>query len=139
MVDEGGDPVSYQFLSDEWVAAAKKIREEADDAAPTGAPVKMNLVITDVPFGDGAVDAHMDTTSGELDLDFGHVEGPDVTVTLDYVTARSIMVDGDPQAAMQAFMAGKIKLQGDMTKALALQQGPADPELAKKIKEITAD
>ena len=131
--------MSYQFLSDEWVDAARKIREEADGAAPTGAPVKMNLVITDVPFGDGAVDAHMDTTSGELELDFGHVEGPDVTVTLDYGTARSIMVDGDPQAAMQAFMAGKIKLQGDMTKALALQQGPANPDLAKKIKEITAD
>jgi putative sterol carrier protein len=139
MVDEGGNPVSYQFLSDEWVDAARKIREEAEDPAPTGAPVKMNLVINDVPFGDGSVDAHMDTTSGELDLDFGHVDGPDVTVTLDYGTARSIMVDGDPQAAMQAFMAGKIKLQGDMTKALALQQGPADPELAKKIKEITAD
>jgi putative sterol carrier protein len=131
--------VAYPFLSDEWVAAARKIREEADSPASTGAPVKMNLVITDVPFGEGSVDAHMDTTGGELELDFGHVEGPDVTVTLDYVTARSIMVDGDPQAAMQAFMAGKIKLQGDMTKALALQQGPADPELAKKIKEITAD
>ena len=131
--------MAYKFLSDEWVEAARKIREEVD--APTAAPqpVKMNLVITEVPFGEGSVDAHMDTTSGELDLDFGHVEGPDVTVTLDYVTARSIMVDGDPQAAMQAFMAGKIKLQGDMTKALALQQGPADPELAKKIKEITAD
>ena len=131
--------MSYQFLSDEWVDAARKIREEADGAAPTGAPVKMNLVITEVPFGEGSVDAYMDTTSGELDLDFGHLEGPDVTVTLDYGTARSIMVDGDPQAAMQAFMAGKIKLQGDMTKAMALQQGPADPELAKKIKEITAD
>lgn len=131
--------MSYQFLSDEWVAAARKIREEADGASAGGAPVKMNLVITDVPFGEGSVDAHMDTTGGELELDFGHIDGPDVTVTLDYVTARSIMVDGDPNAAMQAFMAGKIKLQGDMTKALALQQGPADPELAKKIKEITAD
>jgi putative sterol carrier protein len=129
--------VSYQFLSDEWVAAARKIREEADGAAPAGAPVKMNLVITDVPFGESPVDAHMDTTSGGLELDFGHIEAPDVTVTLDYVTARSVMVDGDPNAAMQAFMAGKIKLQGDMTKALALQQGPADPELAGRIREIT--
>jgi putative sterol carrier protein len=132
--------VSYQFLSDEWVTAARKIREEAGAAASSPTPVKMNLVITDVPFGEGSVEAHMDTTSGELELDFGHVEGQDVTVTLDYGTARSVMVDGDPNAAMQAFMAGKIKLQGDMTKAMALQQGPAaDPELAAKIKEITAD
>ena len=128
----------YTFLSDEWVEAARKIREEA--AAPTAAPqpVKMNLTITEVPFGDGSVDAHMDTTSGELQLDTGHLEGADVTATLDYETAKAMMVDANPQAAMQAFMAGKIKLQGDMTKAMALQSGPADPELTKKIQEITA-
>lgn len=127
----------YKFLSDEWVEAARKIREEA--AAPTSAPqpVKMNLTIIEVPFGSGSVDAHMDTTSGELQLDTGHLDGADVTATLDYETAKAMMVDANPQAAMQAFMAGKIKLQGDMTKAMALQSGPADPELTKKIQEIT--
>jgi putative sterol carrier protein len=128
----------YQFLSDEWVAAARKLREEAGGQGSAGAPVKMNLIITDVPFGDSTVEAHMDSTSGEVDMDFGHLEGPDVTVTLDYGTAKAMMVDADPQAAMQAFMAGKIKLQGDMTKALALQSGTPDPELTKKIQEITA-
>lgn len=130
--------MAYQFLSDEWVAAARKLREESGGQGSAGAPVKMNLVITDVPFGEGTVDAHMDTTSGDVDMDFGHLEGPDVTVTLEYVTARAMIVDADPQAAMQAFMAGKIKLQGDMTKALALQSGTPDPELTKKIQEITA-
>jgi putative sterol carrier protein len=129
--------VPYKFLSEEWVDAARKIREEA--AAPTTAPqpVKMNLTITEVPFGDGSVDAHMDTTSGELKLDMGHVDAADVTATMDYATAKAMMVDANPQAAMQAFMAGKIKLQGDMTKAMALQSGPPDPELTKKIQEIT--
>jgi len=128
----------YQFLSDEWVAAARKLREEAGGQGSAGAPVKMNLIITDVPFGDSTVEAHMDSSSGEVDMDFGHLDGPDVTVTLDYGTAKAMMVDADPQAAMQAFMAGKIKLQGDMTKALALQSGTPDPELTKKIQEITA-
>ena len=36
----------------------------------------MNLTITEVPFGEGAVEAHMDTTSGELDLDLGKFEVP---------------------------------------------------------------
>jgi hypothetical protein len=39
-------------------------------------------------------------------------------------------------------MAGKIKVQGDMTKLMAMQQGTPDPaqaEIAAKIKEITAD
>jgi putative sterol carrier protein len=136
--NEGGPPVPYQFLSDEWIEAARKIREESSSSGPAPQPVKMNLVITDVPFGDGNVDAHMDSTDGDVKLDMGHLDGPDVTVTLDYDTAKSMMVDADPQAGMQAFMAGKIKLQGDMTKALALQSGVPDPELTKKIKEITA-
>jgi hypothetical protein len=100
--------------------------------------VKMNLVITDVPFGGGTVEAHMDTTSGTIQLDTGHVETPDVTATLDYDTARAMMVDNNPQAGMQAFMAGKIKLQGDMTKAMALQTGgPTDPDFTAKIQAIT--
>ena len=127
----------YQFLSDDWIDAARKLREEADKPAVAPQPVKMNLIITEVPFGEGSVDAHMDTTSGELQLDVGHLEGADVTATLDYDTAKAMMVDANPQAAMQAFMAGKIKLQGDMTKAMAMQSGPADPELTKKIQEIT--
>jgi putative sterol carrier protein len=129
--------VPYKFLSDEWVEAARKIREDIDAPAAAPQPVKMNLVITDVPFGDGTVDAHMDTTSGELVLETGHLDAPDVTATLDYDTAKAMMVDANPQAAMQAFMAGKIKLQGDMTKAMAMQAGPPNPELTKKIQEIT--
>ena len=127
----------YTFLSDEWVEAARKIRAEAAAPATAPQPVKMNLTITEVPFGDGSVDAHMDTTSGELQLDTGHLQGADVTATLDYDTAKAMMVDANPQAAMQAFMAGKIRLQGDMTKAMALQSGPPDPELTRKIQEIT--
>jgi putative sterol carrier protein len=129
--------VPYKFLSDEWVEEARKIRAELDSAAAAPQPVKMNLVITEVPFGEGTVDAHMDTTSGELELETGHLDGPDVTATLDYETAKAMMVDANPQAAMQAFMAGKIKLQGDMTKAMALQSGPPNPELTQRIQEIT--
>ena len=130
--------MSYQFLSEEWIEAARKLRAEAEAPATKPQPVKMNLTITDVPFGEGSVDAHMDTTSGELELDTGLLDAADVTATLDYETAKAMMVDANPQAAMQAFMAGKIKLQGDMTKAMAMQSGPVDAELTKKIQEITA-
>ncbi|MEY2418923.1 MAG: hypothetical protein QOG90_1603 [Actinomycetota bacterium] len=131
----------YPFLSDEWMDAAKAIREEyKGKGAPVAHVVKMNQIITDVPFGEGTINAHMDTTSGEMEMDTGHIENPDVTVTLDYGTAKAIFVDGNPQAGMQAFMSGKIKVQGDMTKLMAMQSGAADPvadELAKKIAEIT--
>jgi putative sterol carrier protein len=131
------DPVPYKFLSDEWVEAARKLREELDTPTAAPQPVKMNLVINEVPFGSGTVEAHMDSTSGEVQFELGHLDTPDVTATLDYDTAKAMMVDANPQAAMQAFMAGKIKLQGDMTKAMALQSGPPNPTLTAKIQEIT--
>ncbi|MGH9085234.1 MAG: SCP2 sterol-binding domain-containing protein [Acidimicrobiales bacterium] len=132
----------YPFLSDEWLEAAKKIREEAPPGTPPAHSVKMNQIITEVPFGDGTINAHMDTSGGDVQMDMGHLDEPDLTVTLDYPTAKAILVDGNPQAGMQAFMAGKIKVQGDMTKMMAMQQGTPDPaqaEIAAKIKEITSD
>src|SRR3546814_10983472 len=87
----------------------------------------MNQVVTDVPFGDGTINAHMDTSSGEMEMDLGHLDEADLTVTLDYAPAKAILVDGNPQAGMQAFMAGKIKVPGDMTKLMAMQQGTPDP------------
>ena len=132
----------HPFLSDEWMQAARALREGYQGkVAGVAHSVKMNQIITDVPFGEGTIQSHMDTSSGELKLDTGHLEAPDVTVTLDYETAKAIFVDGNPQAGMQAFMAGKIKVQGDMTKLMAMQQANPDPaaiELQGKIKEITA-
>ena len=134
----------YPFLSDDWMNAAKKIREAAaETAAPPAHKVKMNMVITEVPDGvgaDGDIKVHMDTSEGELKMETGHLEGEDLTVTVDYATAKAIFVDQNPQAGMQAFMAGKIRVQGDMTKLMAMQSGPVDPaaaDVAKQIAEIT--
>ena len=131
----------YQFLTPEWVDAAKAIRAEFEGTAPAPAhSVRMNQIITDVPFGEGDVKAFMDTSNGTMELDLGELENPDLTVTVDYETAKAIIVEGNPQAGMQAFMAGKIKVQGDMTKMMALQAGGQDPvaaEVATRIQEIT--
>ena len=131
----------HKFLSDEWMTEAKKVREEfAGKGTPPAHAVRMNQIITDVPFGEGTINAYMDTSGGELDMEIGHLENPDLTVTIDYETAKAIFVDGNPQAGMQAFMAGKIKVQGDMTKLMAMQQGTPDPvqaEVAARIQEIT--
>ncbi|HET9732435.1 MAG TPA: SCP2 sterol-binding domain-containing protein [Acidimicrobiales bacterium] len=131
----------YPFLSDEWMTEARKLREEYKGSAPAGPhKVRMNQTITAVPFGEGTIKAHMDTTAGDMEMDLGHVDGADVHITLDYATAKAIFVEGNPQAGMQAFMAGKIKVEGDMTKLMAMGQSSPDPkqlELAGKIKEIT--
>jgi len=131
----------YQFLTPEWVEAAQAIRAEFEGQAPAPAHiVRMNQIITEVPFGDTDVKAFMDTSNGAMEMGLGELENPDLTVTVDYETAKAIIVDGNPQAGMQAFMAGKVKVVGDMTKMMALQAGTADPtaaEISKRIQEIT--
>jgi hypothetical protein len=131
----------YPFLSDEWLREARAIREEQGGAVPTvAAAVKMNLVINEVPFGDGTIDAHLDTSSGALELDTGHLEGPDLTVTVDYATAKAILIEGNFQMGMQAFMAGKIRVEGDMSKLMALQAAPPDidaADVAGRLRAIT--
>ena len=89
----------------------------------------MNQVITDVPFGEGEVKLYLDTSSGDLEMETGELETPDLTLTTDYDTARKIFVEQDQAAGMQAFMAGKIKVQGDMMKMMAMQTGmPQDDD-----------
>jgi putative sterol carrier protein len=139
---------TYPFLSDEWIAEARKIRAEvappAPDESSAAAAVRMNQVINEVPFGSGTLDAHLDTSSGTLEMETGHLEHPDVTVTLDYETAKAIFVDGTLEAGMKAFMEGKVRVQGDMAKLIAALQQLAPPEpgavdqAQRRIREITA-
>jgi len=136
---------THVCLTDGWIDAARTLREGSDVSAAVPHTVKMNLIIMDTPehddFPDGAFNGHMDTSDGEMKMDKGHLEGPDLTVTVDYETARAIFVEQNPQAGMQAFMSGKIKVEGDITKLMAMQNTAPDPgaiELAAKVKEITA-
>ena len=47
-----------------------------------------------------------------------------------------MFIEGDQNATMQAFMSGVIKIEGDMTKLMAMQGGgPPSPE-AKKVEEL---
>ena len=141
-----------KFLSHTWLEEAKAIRHEY--AGKGGNPphqMRMNLVITEVPddlanedeaahISEGMINAHVDSSGDELVIETGHLDKPDLTVTLEYATAKAILVEGNPQAGMQAFMAGKIKVQGDMTKLMAMSSVTPDPvaaEIAGRILAIT--
>jgi hypothetical protein len=134
---------TYPFLSDEWLDEADRIRAEFDGrTAPIPHPVRMNLVVTEVPFSTEHVLAHVDTSDGELRLGRGHVAEQDLTVTVDYETAKAILVDQNAGAGMQAFMAGKVRIDGDMAKLMVLQStaaagDPAAAELAARLRAIT--
>jgi putative sterol carrier protein len=135
--------MSHPFLSEEWMAAARDIRTKYEDRATEVTQViRINQVITDVPFGEGTVHSYLDTSSGTVEMELGELDEPDATITTDYHTAKALFVDQDPAAGMQAFMAGKIKVQGDMMKLMAMQTALPNDDTAQKvadeIKAITA-
>ena len=128
----------HQFLSDEWFAVVDKLVEEHGADAPSNTNLMVNLVITGTPFGDER-HMHMGSHDGKGHWGIGHKDGADVTLTTDYETAKHVFLSGDPQAGMQAFMAGKVKMQGDMAKLMAAQGagGGQSPALQEAILGIT--
>ena len=118
-----------KFLSDEWVKQAQAIQAEYEgQGTPPPAEARINLTITEVPadVSDSDISASMDTTGGQVKLDLGNFDDADAGITVGYDTAKSFLVEGNQQAMMQAFMSGKVKITGDMTKVLALQAGAPD-------------
>ena len=136
------EPMAHPFLSAEWVAAARTIRRRhVADATPIATAVRINLIVTDGPFGDGPINSYVDTSSGVLEMELGQLDDPDVTVTTDYDTAKSLFLASDPAAGMQAFMAGKLVVQGDMMKLVTLPalaaSDPAAQAASAEIRAIT--
>jgi hypothetical protein len=126
----------FAFLSDDWFAEVHKLVEEHGADAPAGHPVVVNVVVTDTPF-DGDREMHMGAKDGKAEMGQGLVDDADVTLTTDYATAKDVFVSGNQQAGMQAFMAGKVKVQGDMTKLMMGGQGGGNPALSEAVQGIT--
>jgi SCP-2 sterol transfer family len=131
--------MAHRFLSDEWIDAVRTIRERhAPGAVPIPTAVRINLVVNDGPFADGTINSYVDTTSGELVMELGQLDDPDTT---DYETAKSLFLASDPATGMQAFMAGKLVVQGDMMKLVILPTlaatDPAAQAASAEIRSIT--
>ncbi len=135
--------MQYEFLSQEWIDVAKAIGDEyTDRVPPVTTPMRMNLVVSEAP-GDRTIEAHMDTTSGRLVMALGLLDAPDLTMSMDYATARAAFAEADQALVMQAFMTGRIKVEGDMAKLMLVQAqqaqaGPLAVEAMARVKEMTA-
>lgn len=131
------------FLSNDWVTAAKQVQEESTDLGESAVSVRMNLDVINVPaeISEGVVAAHLDTSDGKVDLDVGHMNDPEIAIKIDYTVAKAILIDGNSQAGVNAFMAGKVKLlSGDLAKLMAVAQGiekVVSPVVAQRLKDIT--
>jgi putative sterol carrier protein len=127
----------YEFLSDEWIDAVDALRNEAPDPPAAVKDVVINLEVTECPFGERQ--AHI--TGGLIER--GFAEGAPTKLTVPYDVAKELFVSGNPQAAMEAFMSGKIRIEGDMSKLMAMQtagMAPTPEQLAfqKKLQGLTA-
>ena len=123
------------FLTDDWFSTVETLTAQAGDLnlPPALANLAINLVVTD--------------TSGntELALDGGRIlkglsSNAKTTLNMDGETLRKVFLEFDMAAAMQAFMTGKIKVQGDMSQLMALQTAKPSQEqkdLFKKVLENT--
>jgi hypothetical protein len=130
---------TYPFLSDEWFTEVQRIVAEREVQLPAHAELLMNLVVTETPFGADRL-LHVGAKDGAAAWGTGHLDGADLTLTTDYTTARDIFVSANPAAGMQAFMEGRVKVQGDLTKLMAAQAagaGPGAPGLAEALAAIT--
>ena len=128
----------YPFLSDAWFDEVQKIRGDvSDDIVPTGATsITLNVVVTDTP--DGEQQLHLQ--GGNFGR--GLVDGAPTKATVPYDVARQLLVDGNPQAAMQAFMSGQLRIEGDMSQLMMMQStvmAPSEKQLAlqQRVRDIT--
>lgn len=130
--------MTHIYLSDEWFAASEKVKAEVGEVEvpPIVKEMRVNLTIVGGPEGDK--DVHM---AGGATMDPGHIEGASTKLTVPFEVAKAMFVFGDASAAMNALARGQVKIEGDMSKVMALQAIPptADQQLlSRKLQEITA-
>src|SRR5688500_5707023 len=126
----------HKFLSEPWFTEIENLRDDAPPPAGAMADLVLNIVVTGAPDGD--VEVQMNKGQFERGL---AADAP-TKITVPYDVAKDIFINGNQAAGMQAFMAGQIKVEGDMTRLMAMQAGggaptPEQVAFQQKLKDIT--
>jgi len=126
--------MGVKYLSDEWFAKISELADEVNLEIPAGmADMKLNMTVTS---DEG--DYELCMNGGKIEK--GHLPDASTKIIVPYDLAKKMFVDQDQQAGMQAFMSGKMKIEGDMSKMMAMQSiQPTESQklLQEKIKEET--
>jgi len=133
---EQGEHAMAKFLSDEWFAKVKELTDEAGTIEVPG-PLKDLTINLNVTLADGSSKS-VHLAGGQFGE--GTKEGAPVTVSLPADVAKKIFIDMDQQAGMQAFMGGQMRVEGDITKLMALATISPNgnlTDLFEDIKDIT--
>ncbi len=123
--------MGHQFLSDSWFDEATRIQAEINPPVPDLIKdLVINMKVTKGPDGD--IEARM--AGGKFEK--GLADAAPTTLIVPFDVARKMFIEGDPNAAMQAFMSGTIQVEGDMSKLMSMQAaGPPSSE-AEKVSEL---
>ena len=125
--------MGHAFLTDSWFDEIEKIRAAIDPEVPDAVKdLVINLVVKGGP--DGEIEARME--AGRFMK--GLADAAPTKLTVPYDVAKKMFIENDQNAAMQAFMSGKIQVEGDMAKLMAMQAGGPPSADAVKVQEAVS-
>lgn len=122
------------FLTQPWFEEVEKLTHNAGDLnlPPSVKNLSLNLKVSDTPEGE------MLASFYDGNIHKGLKDGAATTLSLDADTLRAVFFERDMNKAMEAFMTGKIKVEGDMGQLMAIQTATASPEQKQLFKDILA-
>jgi len=128
--------MAVKFQSDEYFAVANDALQSDGDVtkAAKGHTVALQVTTTDFP-GEGSKKSFIKIDKGVITVGPGEIEDPDLNITQDYQVA--VLLDKGELNPQAAFIEGKIKLKGNLIKAMALQKllaviGPATEHIERE-------
>ena len=128
--------MGIKYLSDEWFTKVDELAEEVNlEVTEAGKAIKFNFTITS---DDGDVDYCVE---GGM-MKKGHIDDATTKLIVPRDFAYKMFILQDQAAGMAAFSSGKLKVEGDMSKLMALQSmQPTESQklLGEKIKEMTEE
>jgi hypothetical protein len=128
--------MTLPFLSDEWFSRVDELIAAAGDLQIPAPMRAARINVTVQRAAGGTTELHL--VDGMFKR--GHDPAFATKLTVGEDIARKIFVDGDAPAGVQAFLEGKITVEGDLASVVAMQTvEPSEPQqrLTRQIAAIT--
>lgn len=124
-----------QFLSQAWF---DKLDELNSSSGELHLPPTLENLLINISISTETTPHLLHLKAGKLHKN--HISDAISTISIDQDTLQKLIVSNDTDTAIEAFMMGKIRIEGDMAQVMALQSAKPSPEqkaLYKRIKEMT--
>ncbi|WP_394260731.1 SCP2 sterol-binding domain-containing protein [Moraxella boevrei] len=122
-----------KFLTQDWFNQVNDLTTKAGDLSlpPAIKNLSINLNVT-------GADGNISASFYDGTIHQGIKDGALTTLSLDDETLRKVFLERDMNHAMQAFMEGKIRVDGDMGQLMSIQTATPSAEQKQLFKDILA-